>query len=174
MAARLAGTAVVAAVMLATCGALQAQQGGGSATPQEAVDKVNQAARQLADEGEAAFDAFRGDGSPYVWKDSYVVVASCAQDETLVHPIQPQLEGRSIKALTDENGEPFGEELCQQADQPDGGWVEYMWPKPGEQAPSRKVSYVKAVQGTPYVVIAGVYEQDASLQELEQISGRQP
>jgi len=39
------------------------------------------------------------------------------------------------------------------------GWVDYMWPKPGETQPSRKWSYVKAVSvdGAPALVGAGFY-----------------
>jgi cytochrome c len=40
------------------------------------------------------------------------------------------------------------------------GWVAYWWPKPGEPAPSRKISYVKLckVDGEDLVVGAGVYD----------------
>ena len=40
------------------------------------------------------------------------------------------------------------------------GWVEYMWPKPGEKKPSKKISYVKRAKmptGETVVVGAGVY-----------------
>ena len=152
-----------------TTGAV-AQQNG--ATPEEVVQKVNQAAQQLAQEGEAGLDAFRTTGSEYVWKDSYVVVQDCEAGTAVAHPISPELEGRDITTLTDETGKAFAQELCEAAQRPQGGWVEYMWPKPGEQEPSRKVSYAKAVAGTPYVVLAGVYDEDATVEELQQISGQ--
>jgi hypothetical protein len=46
-----------------------------------------------------------------------------------------------------------------------------MFPKPGEQEPSRKLSYAKAVAGTPYVLIAGIYDEDAKLADLEKMIG---
>jgi cytochrome c len=151
-----------------TSGAIAQQEG---ATPEEVVQKVNQAAQYLAQQGEAGLEAFRTEGSEYVWKDSYVVVQDCEKGTAIAHPISPELEGRNINTLIDQTGKAFGQELCEAAQQPQGGWVEYMWPKPGEQEPSRKVSYVKAVEGTPYSVLAGVYDEDASVEELQQISG---
>jgi len=38
------------------------------------------------------------------------------------------------------------------------GWVEYMYPKPGEEAPSKKISYVYRVPGQNLFVGAGIYE----------------
>ncbi len=153
-----------------TSGAVAQQEG---ATPEEVVQKVNQAARYLAQEGEAGLEAFRGQGSEYVWKDSYVVVQDCEKGTAVAHPISPELEGRDIDSVTDETGKAFAREFCEAAGRPQGGWVEYMWPKPGEQEPSRKISYVKAVEGTPYSVLAGVYDEDATIEELQQISDQQ-
>jgi cytochrome c len=152
-----------------TTGAVAQQEG---ATPEEVVQKVNQAAQDLAQQGEAGLEAFRTEDSEYVWKDSYVVVQDCEAGQVVAHPISPELEGRDITTLTDETGQTFAQELCEAAQQPQGGWVEYMWPKPGEQEPSRKVTYVKAVEGTPYSVLAGVYDEDATVEELQQISGQ--
>jgi cytochrome c len=159
------------AVLAATfTGGAVAQQEG--ATPEEVVQKVNQAAEYLAQEGEAGLEAFRTRDSEYVWKDSYVVVQDCEEGKAVAHPITPELEGQDINTLTDETGKAFAQELCEAAEQPEGGWVEYMWPKPGGQEPSRKVSYVKAVEGTPYSVLAGVYDNAATIEELQQISGQ--
>jgi signal transduction histidine kinase len=38
------------------------------------------------------------------------------------------------------------------------GWVEYMFPKPGEEAPSKKISYIYRVPGQNLLVGAGIYE----------------
>ncbi|MGA6994037.1 MAG: cache domain-containing protein, partial [Candidatus Deferrimicrobiaceae bacterium] len=39
-----------------------------------------------------------------------------------------------------------------------GGWVDYMWPKPGEEKPSKKISYIYRVPGKELFVGAGIYE----------------
>ncbi len=54
-----------------------------------------------------------------------------------------------------------------------GGWFEYPFPKPGEKGPSRKVTYMLAVPGTPYVVGAGVYDETVTLEQLQAASGGQ-
>jgi signal transduction histidine kinase len=61
---------------------------------------------------------------------------------------------------------------CEAGRKPGGGWFEYPFPKPGAREPSRKISFVLAVPGTPYVVGAGVYDEKITLDELEAISGR--
>ncbi len=171
---RLLTTAALAATLaVGSAGALWAQQHQGSATPEEVVDKAKQATEHLAQEGEAGLEAFRSKDSEYVWKDSYVVVQDCEEGTVVAHPISPELEGRDLSTLKDESGKAFAQELCEQAQRPQGGWVEYMWPKPGEQEPSRKIAYALSVEGTPYVVVSGVYDEDATVEELEQVSGGQ-
>jgi hypothetical protein len=46
-------------------------------------------------------------------------------------------------------------------------------PRAEREGTSRKISYVLAVPGTPYVVGAGVYDEEITLDELEAVSGRQ-
>ena len=45
----------------------------------------------------------------------------------------------------------------------DSGWVEYMWPKPGESLSTLKSSYVRkaTLDGRPVIVGCGVYLADA-------------
>ncbi len=149
-----------------------AQQG--SATPEEVLQKVNAAAEYIAQAGEAGLNTFRSkNSSEYVWKDSYIVVQDCEEGTVVAHPISPELEGTDLSTLTDETGKTFAQELCEHAQRPQGGWVEYMWPKPGEQEPSRKISYARSIDGTSYVVVGGVYDEDAKIEELEKISGQQ-
>ena len=62
---------------------------------------------------------------------------------------------------------------CGAARRPGGGWFEYPFPKPGEERPSRKITYMLAVPGTPYVVGAGVYDETLTLEQLQAVSGEQ-
>jgi len=50
-----------------------------------------------------------------------------------------------------------------------GGWTEYWWNMPDEKEPSRKVTFILPVSGTPYFVAAGIYNDDLSLPELNQL-----
>jgi signal transduction histidine kinase len=51
-----------------------------------------------------------------------------------------------------------------------GVWTVYGWPKPGEKESSRKVSYHLSAQATPYVVSAGIYDDNASIAELSKLT----
>jgi hypothetical protein len=53
------------------------------------------------------------------------------------------------------------------------GVVRVSVPRAEREGTSRKISYVLAVPGTPYVVGAGVYDEEITLDELEAVSGRQ-
>ena len=55
---------------------------------------------------------------------------------------------------------------CEVGRQPNGGWIEYQWPKPGETEPSRKVSFSIAIPDTAYVVSGGIFNDDLSVAEL--------
>ena len=56
--------------------------------------------------------------------------------------------------------------MCEATKYPNGKWVEYEWPKPGETKPSRKLAFVIAVEGTPYALVAGIYTDSGSVNEL--------
>jgi cytochrome c len=56
---------------------------------------------------------------------------------------------------------------------PKSGEQEYNFPKPGETQATRKVSYLLAAQGTPYVVGAGLYDEKAKLEDLDRLAGGQ-
>ena len=63
----------------------------------------------------------------------------------------------------------MGLELCAMAKTPGGGWIEYVWPRPGGGEPMRKISYVVSVDGQPYQLGAGIYDDKQSLEQLERL-----
>jgi signal transduction histidine kinase len=71
-----------------------------------------------------------------------------------------------VPAFGDLTGKRLGSLLCETGQRPQGGWTEYQFPKPGEKKPSRKLSYLKAVGNTPYVVLAGIYNDKVAIEEL--------
>lgn len=139
------------------------------ATPEEVIVKVRQAARLLADQGDAALATFRDPDSRFSWKDTYVFVVDCEADRVLANPAFPDRVGGDIKIHTDYAGNPYGVRLCETASRPGGGWIEYVWLRPGDTEPLRKVSFVMSVPGRSYQVGAGVYDDELSLAELEQL-----
>lgn len=80
-----------------------------------------------------------------------------AQPKTLMHPMQPQLEGADLSATTDPTGKRLFVEMVAVAKAHGAGVVSYLWPKPGQDIPLPKVSYVKAVPSWGWVVGSGVY-----------------
>ena len=146
------------------------------ATPEEVVAKVREAARYLAETGEKGLARFKGKDSEYVWKDTYVFVSDCDKRTTVAPPTMPERDGKPIAAGPTYGGVTAAQRAdaqCAAARKPGGGWFEYPFPKPGEERPSRKVTYMLAVPGTPYVVGAGVYDETVTLEQLRAVSGGQ-
>lgn len=136
------------------------------ATVAEVMVKVDQAVALLEELGEAALNTIADPASGFVWQDSYVFVVNCDADRVLVNPAFPERIGGDIKQHGDYAGNPYGERLCRTAAEPDGGWLEYVWQRPGDALARRKVSYVRSVPGLPLQVGAGVYDEEIPLAEL--------
>ena len=129
------------------------------ATKDECVAKSKEAAQLFKDKGvEAAIKILNDKNGPFVWKDSYIFAYDVDKGVVVVHPVTPGLVGKNLTALKDVNGKMFVAEFLAVAKEKGEGWVDYMWPKPGEKKPSKKLTYVLRVQGTPYAVMAGIYE----------------
>jgi signal transduction histidine kinase len=81
----------------------------------------------------------------------------------LVNPGFPNLEGRNLMDLKDTQGKQLVREMFKVAQTSGSGWVDYMWPKPGESVSTLKSAYVsKAMMGTQWVLVGcGVYLADA-------------
>ncbi len=126
------------------------------------VDIVKDAVGQIEKNGKAAFPLFRDPTSPYIAKDSYVFVMDRNGVE-LVNPGFRNLEGRNLLDLKDTHGKELFREMLKVAETSGSGWVDYMWPKPGESVSTQKSTYVsKAKLGGQWVVVGcGVYLADA-------------
>lgn len=140
------------------------------ASPAEVVEKVRSAVRLLEEYGGAGLTVLRGSGSGYVWKDTYVFVVNCDADVVLSNPAFPEREDGDIKQHTDYNGKRYGPELCAKASEPGGGWIEYVWPRPGGNGARRKISFVMSVPDHPYQVGAGLYSETLTLDELSALT----
>ena len=120
---------------------------------------VDAAARLVQTEGVAACGAFH---EP-TWKagEYYVFVTSAETNVTVCHPVRDELVGQDQTDLQDANGKFFIREMLAVASSPAGkGWVDYVWPRPGETTPAQKAAYVVSVAGPDgkrYVVGSGAY-----------------
>ena len=136
-------------------GTLVAQE---KATKEECVAKCKEALAMIQQIGlKDALVKIQDSKGPFVWKDSYVVVIDMKEGKMLAHPVVPRLVGMSQMGLKDANGKMFANEMIEVAKSGEG-WVQYVWPKPGEKTPSSKISYVLRVPGEQALVSAGIYE----------------
>ena len=139
------------------------------ATPEDVVAKVKDAAAFLDKAGDKGLEEFMDRNGRWVWKDTYVWVIHAAKGTDAAHPIKAKLVGMQLMNIKDTNGKYFFAEFCNMATKPNGGWVDYMWPKVGEKKPSRKVTYVLQVPNSPYQVAAGIYDDRATIDELNKL-----
>jgi signal transduction histidine kinase len=126
------------------------------------VDAVKDAVGQIEKNGTAAFPLFHDPAGSFIAKDSYIFVFD-RKGIDLVNPAFPNLEGRNLMDLKDTHGKQLIREMFKVVETSGSGWVDYMWPKPGDSAPTLKSAYVsKAKMGDQWVVVgSGVYLADA-------------
>ena len=160
---------VVILLLLSLCFVVVSAHAAEKATPQEVVQKVKEAATFLSKAGDSGLPEFMDKNGRWVWKDTYVWVLHCAKGTNAAHPIKAELVGMKLMGIKDTTGKFFFAEFCNVYKKPNGGWVEYMWPKVGERKPSRKITYVLSVPNTPYQVAAGIYDDKATLVQLNKL-----
>ena len=127
---------------------------------------VNDAVAILEAKGEAGLKEV---GEIRFCGDNYIFVNDF-EGKTLMH-IKPNLIGKVLIALKDDTGKRFFADFTELAmsseTTKDGktyyngnGWVRYRWPKPGEEAFSPKLSFIRGclMGGKNVYVGAGIYE----------------
>jgi hypothetical protein len=148
------------------------------ATPQEVIQRVQEAAQDLAKSGEPGLATFSSKNATSVWKGIYTFVLSCEGGTAvgIANPVRPEPMATpmaQILTFGPKSGEQIAADFCAAGRQPHGGWVEYNFPKPGETRAARKMSYLLAAQGTPSVVGAGLYDEKARVEDLDRLAGGQ-
>jgi signal transduction histidine kinase len=126
------------------------------------VDLVNAAVGQIEKKGTAAFPLFYDPTGPFSAKDAYVFVFD-RKGINLVNPGFSNLEGDDLSDLKDTQGKRVFREMFELVQTSDSGWVDYMWPKPGDSVSTQKSAYVaKAKLDGQWVLVGcGVYLADA-------------
>ncbi|HEX9444482.1 MAG TPA: cache domain-containing protein [Candidatus Binatia bacterium] len=119
---------------------------------------VGKAAALIESKGKSAFAELKKDkkwnnGATYVFVDDM-------NGNVLVNPPSPEIEGKNLIDWKDAKGKAIVSEFIQTAKTKGSGWVDYWWPKPGQDKPSKKMSYIKQAKmpnGEMVVVGAGIY-----------------
>ncbi len=109
------------------------------------VETVDKAAELLKKEGRQAFDTLRAKSGPFRYQDVYVFVHDRNGLE-LVNGAFPDLEGKNLLDLRDPTGKPIVQDTIRLLETKDRAWMEYMWPRPGESEPSKKLSYFRRIK----------------------------
>ena len=78
----------------------------------------------------------------------------------IMHPEKPELNGKDISGIKDPEGVALFVELTKIARKSGEGSFKYMWPKPGNEKPVDKISYVKLFKPWGWVVGTGNYVED--------------
>ncbi len=121
---------------------LHAKAEAGSFDQQEAQSRAKEVIKSL-----------RYDDSNYFWINDFNAVI-------VMHPIKPQLDGKDMSGFTDPDGKRIFAEFARVAKRDGEGVVPYLWPKPGNDKPVPKISYVKGFKPWGWVIGTGVYSDD--------------
>jgi cytochrome c len=129
-----------------------------SARANEVKALVTKAAALIDKEGKAAFVEFRKKDSEWFHGDTYLF-AYDMKANVLLNPAFPKREGTNVTGQKDANGKLLHAEIINVAETRGEGWVDYVFPKPGQSQPSQKWAYVKkvSIDGTPGLVASGFY-----------------
>ncbi|HEY3057241.1 MAG TPA: cache domain-containing protein [Thermoanaerobaculia bacterium] len=117
---------------------------------------VKSAAKVVAKSGPSC-DTFKS--ADWMGGDYYIFVTG-PDEKAVCHP-NASMVGRDTTDIVDANGTKIGMMFIAASKKKGGGWVEYVWPRPGQTTPVKKSSYatrVKAPDGKWYIVGAGGYE----------------
>ncbi len=78
----------------------------------------------------------------------------------IMHPIQQELDGTDLSENKDPMGKYLFREFLAICESHGSGFVDYMWPKPGEKTPVTKTSYVKLYEPWGWMLGSGLYIDD--------------
>ncbi len=94
--------------------------------------------------------SMRYEGANYFWiNDDHPTM--------IMHPIKPDMDGTDLTSFHDPAGTAVFVEFVKAARSRGGGFVYYLWPKPGRTEPVQKLSYVKRFGPWGWIVGTGIY-----------------
>ncbi len=121
------------------------------AQSQEAAGKLTrEQAQQLA---RAETGAMRYGKNDYFW-----IVDM--QPRMVMHPINPDLNGRSVSEFKDPNTVDVFNRVVDLVRKEARGFIPYKWPKPGSSEPLDKIAYVEKFEPWGWVLGSGIYVGD--------------
>src|SRR5579864_5553733 len=92
-------------------------------------------------------------------KDGYISVND-SQPVMLMHPIKKELVGKNFAQFTDPAGNHLFVDIVNAGNRDGGGFVDYMWAKPGSDQPVAKTSYAAHFAPWDWYLVTGMYMDD--------------
>jgi len=114
-------------------------------TAEEARAMLDRATAALEEDKDQALSDFNAGAEGFKEKDLYVFCGNAETGEFTAHGANESLVGKSLQDLQDKDGKALGEEMYSVAAEGEVHEVDYMWPRPGEEEPTQKSSYVTRV-----------------------------
>ncbi len=92
-------------------------------------------------------------GKEYFWINDMVPVM-------VTHPFKPEMNGKELSSFKDPNGNPIFVQFVEIVSKENAGYLSYLWPKPGQDKPVEKVSFVSGFKPWGWVLGSGLYMDD--------------
>ncbi|MGD8564591.1 MAG: cache domain-containing protein [Desulfarculaceae bacterium] len=102
-------------------------------------------------------ESMRYSGEQYFWINDF-------GPKMIMHPYNSKLNGTDLSQNKDPDGKHLFVEMVKVCKEKGKGFVDYKWPRPGEDVPSPKLSFVQAIPGWDWIVGSGVYIDDLDAQ----------
>ncbi|MBP8183998.1 MAG: cache domain-containing protein, partial [Rhodoferax sp.] len=90
----------------------------------------------------------RYSGKEYFWINDMDV-------RMVTHPFKPELNGKDVSTVKDPDGNAVFVQFVEAVKKDGSGYLSYLWPKPGEDKPVEKVSFVTGFQPWGWVIGSG-------------------
>ncbi|BDX03589.1 methyl-accepting chemotaxis protein [Marinomonas pontica] len=102
-------------------------------------------------------------GSEYFWINDY-------NAHMVMHSVNSALDGKDLSNLEDPNGKKLFSEFVKVVKAQNAGFVDYLWPKPGNETPVEKISYVQGFAPWGWIIGSGIYLDDVNSQFQKEVA----
>lgn len=108
--------------------------------------------------GDSSLAYFRDKSNVFSLYDHYLYAIDF-DGNTIIDPAFPKISGRNILNFRDFTGKFIIREMIQKLRTQDSSWMMYMWPKPKETFPSKKIAYIRKVKllGKPALIGVDIF-----------------
>jgi methyl-accepting chemotaxis protein len=91
--------------------------------------------------------------------DGYISVND-SHSVMIMHPIKPAMNGQDLSGFTDPAGNKLFVNIVTAGSAPDGGFINYLWSKPGSDKPVPKMSFARHFTPWDWFIVTGMYTDD--------------